>query len=208
MSRVQQANGRVGYLFVPTGRRDPCPLMVLFHGAAQFAARSLELLQEPAAEAGVALLIPQSLDRTWDLILGGFGADVTAVEDALGWTFERLNVDPSRLASAGFSDGGSYALSLGLANGDLFTHVAGWSPGFVSAPVRHGQPPVFVSHGTQDLVLPIDRCGRRVAADLERAGYDISYREFDGPHVLPPEIAREAFRWFARGAEDSGASTR
>ncbi|MGE0227430.1 MAG: alpha/beta hydrolase [Dehalococcoidia bacterium] len=182
--------------------------MVLFHGAAQFAARSLELLQEPAAEAGVALLIPQSLDRTWDLILGGFGADVTAVEDALGWTFERLNVDPSRLASAGFSDGGSYALSLGLANGDLFTHVAGWSPGFVSAPVRHGQPPVFVSHGTQDLVLPIDRCGRRVAADLERAGYDISYREFDGPHVLPPEIAREAFRWFARGAEDSGASTR
>jgi predicted esterase len=31
---------------------------------------------------------------------------------------------------------------------------------------------------------------------LERAGYDVTYREFDGPHTVPPDIAREAADWF------------
>jgi len=35
----------------------------------------------------------------------------------------------------GFSDGASYALSVGITNGDLFTHVIAFSPGFV-APAR------------------------------------------------------------------------
>jgi predicted esterase len=34
------------------------------------------------------------------------------------------------LAVSGFSDGASYALSIGPANGDLFTHVMAFSPGF------------------------------------------------------------------------------
>ena len=42
----------------------------------------------------------------------------------------RYAVDPSRVAVGGFSDGASYALSLGLTNGDLFTHVLAFSPGF------------------------------------------------------------------------------
>lgn len=205
VTRVPQSNGRVGYLYVPAEHLDPCPLMVLFHGAAQFAARSLEFLQEPATEAGVALLIPQSLGRTWDVIEGGFGPDVRAVDEALSWTFAVLNVDAAHLAAAGFSDGGSYALSVGLVNGDLFSHVVGWSPGFVSAPVRHGHPPVFISHGTHDQVLPIDYCSRRIVTQLRSEAYDLDYREFHGPHVLPPEIARAAFGWFLR-AEAGGSS--
>ena len=38
-------------------------------------------------------------------------------------------IDPSRIAMAGFSDGASYSLSVGLANGDLFSAVFGFSPG-------------------------------------------------------------------------------
>ncbi len=55
----------------------------------------------------------------------------------------------------GFSDGASYALSIGLTNGDLFTHVVAFSPGFASPVTYTGKPPVFVSHGTHDEVLPI-----------------------------------------------------
>jgi predicted esterase len=62
---------------------------------------------------------------------------------------------------------------------------------------QHGTPRIFVSHGTQDRVLPIERCSRRVVPQLERAGYDVLYHEFDGPHTVPPEIARQAARWFA-----------
>ena len=46
--------------------------------------------------------------------------------------------------------------------------------------------------------LPIDRCSRRIVPQLERAGYEVRYREFEGGHVVPPAIARQAARWFAK----------
>src|SRR5918994_1209238 len=58
---------------------------------------------------------------------------------------------------------------------------------------------VIVSHGAHDTVLPVDRCSRRIVPELERAGYDVRYREFEGSHVVPPEIGREAVNWFAAG---------
>jgi len=101
------------------------------------------------------------------------------------------------VALAGVSDGASYALSLGIANGDVFTHLIAFSPGFVSPPGQQGQPRVFISHGTADPILPIDACSRRIAPGLHQAGYDVTYLEFDGGHTVPPEIANEAWNWFA-----------
>lgn len=45
-------------------------------------------------------------------------------------------------------------------------------------------------------MLPIDQCSRRIVPELKRLGYDVTYREFDGRHTLPPEIASEAMQWF------------
>jgi phospholipase/carboxylesterase len=101
------------------------------------------------------------------------------------------------VAIGGYSDGASYTLSLGIANGDLFTHVLAFSPGFVAPPGRAGSPRIFVSHGTRDGWLPIERCSRRIVPQLERIGYEVRYREFEGGHVVPPEIGREAADWFA-----------
>jgi predicted esterase len=56
---------------------------------------------------------------------------------------------------------------------------------------------VFVSHGDADDVLPIDRTSRRIVPDLRDDGYDVTYREFTGPHTIPVEIAREAVDWLA-----------
>jgi phospholipase/carboxylesterase len=47
-------------------------------------------------------------------------------------------------------------------------------------------------------VLPIDRCSRRIVPQLERAGYDVLYREFDGGHTISPDIASEAVSWFTQ----------
>ena len=87
------------------------------------------------------------------------------------------------------------ALSVGLANGQLFTGVLAFSPGFDGTPDTRGKPRVFVSHGIADDVLPIDRCSRRIVSRLKRLGYAVTYREFDGPHLLPEPVAREAFAW-------------
>ena len=100
------------------------------------------------------------------------------------------------LAMAGFSDGASYSLSIGLANGDFFAAVFGFSPGFIPPAERIGRPPVFISHGTIDPVLPIEVCSRRIVPQLKGEGYPVTYREFEGKHTLPPEIAAEAMKWF------------
>jgi phospholipase/carboxylesterase len=85
---------------------------------------------------------------------------------------------------------------LGLTNGDLFTHVIAFSPGFVSTEERRGSPSLFVSHGTRDEILPIGTTSRRLVPWLRREGYDVRYEEFDGPHEVPSEVAREALSWF------------
>jgi predicted esterase len=64
-----------------------------------------------------------------------------------------------------------------------------------------GSPRVFVSHGTRDGWLPIERCSRRIVPRLRRAGYDVRYREFEGGHVEPSEIGREAAEWFTTEQE-------
>jgi phospholipase/carboxylesterase len=100
---------------------------------------------------------------------------------------------------AGFSDGASYALSLGLANGDLADAVLAFSPGFAAPPARVGRSRVWVSHGTADRVLPVDRCGRRVVAQLSAAGHDVTYEEFDGGHVITPGLVDAALDWWLPG---------
>ena len=118
------------------------------------------------------------------------------IDRALEHVFSRYAVDLERLAIGGFSDGASYALSLGITNGDLFTHAIAFSPGFMAPAGQSGSPRIFVSHGTRDNVLPIDSCSRRIVPQLERAGYDVLYREFEGGHTISPEIALEAVGWF------------
>jgi phospholipase/carboxylesterase len=34
-------------------------------------------------------------------------------------------------------------------------------------------------------VLPIEQCGRSIAAELRMEGYRVDYREFDGGHIIP-----------------------
>lgn len=201
------AEGRDGFLYVPAGYDGvrPAPLVLLLHGAGGTARGILDPLTALADALGLLLLAPDAREYTWDVILGGYGPDVAFIDRALAQVFARSVVDPARLAIGGFSDGASYALSLGLTNGDLFTHIIAFSPGFIAPGERNGQPRVYVSHGTGDQVLPIDRCGRRVARRLRAEGYDPRYHEFDGPHTVPPEIAAEAAAWLTgREARQGG----
>jgi phospholipase/carboxylesterase len=190
--------GRGGLLYVPGGYRAdrPAPLALMLHGAGGHAEHGMGLLRGLADRTGLILLAPASRQGTWDVILGEYGPDVAFIDAALDRTFRDYNVDPHRVAIGGFSDGASYALSLGLTNGDLFTHVLAFSPGFMAPAAHRGRPRLFLSHGTDDQVLPIDLCSRRMVPRLEKAGYDVRYREFEGPHTVPPEIAREAADWF------------
>lgn len=161
-------------------------MLVFFHGAGGRAASSLPLVQDVAAAHDLLVLLPASRGRTWDLVLGRIGPDVVALDALLAEVFAGCEVP--RIAIGGFSDGGSYAVSIGLANGDLAEQVLAFSPGFLAPPVRVGHPRVWLSDGTSDAVLPVAVCGRRVAGQLRRAGYPVTYVEFDGGHAVTPEL--------------------
>jgi phospholipase/carboxylesterase len=188
---------RDGVLYVPPAYRPghPAPLVLSLHGAGGSGRRGLQRLRQLADVLGLLVLSPDSRDSTWDLIRTGFGPDVEFLDRALDLVFARYAVDPARITAEGFSDGASYALSLGLLNGDLFSDVIAFSPGFVLAEHRRGRPRCFVSHGTHDPVLPIDQCSRRIVRELRDDRYDVQYTEFQGGHVVPPEVARAAVDW-------------
>jgi phospholipase/carboxylesterase len=179
---------RDGLVLVPAAAAagEPRPLVVALHGAGGTGAQMIDLLEPSASRRRLFVLAPDSRARTWDVIAGGgYGPDVEFIDDALAAVFAAYPVGPT--AIGGFSDGASYALSLGLANGDLFGHVLAWSPGFAAPGSQVGGPRVFVSHGTGDRVLPIERCSRRIVPRLRNEGYDVVYREFDGGHTVPRE---------------------
>lgn len=202
LRQLKLGDRRDGFIYVPAGvgANRPAPLIVMLHGAGGEARHGIRLLQNFADRSGVILLAPDSRGQTWDVIMGGYGPDVAYIDSALEQTFGSYSIDPARVAVAGFSDGASYALSLGVSNGDLFTHVIAFSPGFISPAGERGKPSLFISHGTRDRVLPVESCSRRIVPRVRRAGYSVLYREFDGPHTVPDEVAAEALDWFHEGA--------
>lgn len=192
--------GRDTVVVVPSSATPDraAPLMLALHGATQSSEFTLRAMRSAAEAAGVIMIAPSSEDRTWDAILGsGFAGDCSSLDRALAHVFQHCAVDPHRLAIAGFSDGATYGLSLGVVNGDLFTHIIAYSPGFMIPGPRHGHPEVFISHGRNDPILPFERCGQRLATELKHDGYPVEFVPFDDGHAVPPEIAQRATHWFA-----------
>jgi phospholipase/carboxylesterase len=198
--RLGLGDVRDATLHVPGERPTaPVPLLVLVHGAGGSGDGILQRLRSFSDEAGVAVLAPDSRGGTWDAIRGAFGPDVAFLDHALARVFELVDVDPTRVSVGGFSDGASYAISLGLLNGDLFSRVLAYSPGFFVGGPTQGRPRFFISHGTADEILPIDRCSRVIVPALQQRGYDVTFRPFDAGHTIPPNIARAGMAFAAAG---------
>ena len=196
-SALGLAAGRDGIVYVPASydASKPVPLVLMLHGAGQSAEIGIAPFLPLADAAGIVLVAPDSRGGTWDFLYGPYGADVQFIDRALVHVFERCAIDPTGVVIEGFSDGASYALSLGITNGDLFSRVIAFSPCILQPAAEVGRPRVFISHGTNDRILPIDSCGRRLAARLSTAGYIVDLHEFVGPHTVPPEMAKLAIEW-------------
>ncbi len=189
--------GRRAVLHVPPGydQKKPAALMIALHGAGGNGESMLNAQRGPADAQTVVVLSPSSRDSTWDAIRGRFSHDTEKIDQLLAQVFDRCAIDPARVAIGGFSDGATYALSLGLINGDLFTHIIAHSPGFIVKGAVHGKPKVFVSHGYGDRILPFAQCGARIVEQLTRDGYKPRFDEFNGGHTATPEMRTAALAW-------------
>ncbi|MGX4643774.1 alpha/beta hydrolase [Massilia sp. SYSU DXS3249] len=199
LHKLEIGSRRDSYLYVPEQYSPDhlTPLVVLLHGAGGHAHDGLRIILHLADHAGLILAAPASHESTWDIIAQRtFGPDLMMVDRTLEYVFAHYAIDTQRIGIGGFSDGASYALTLGLANGELFTHVLAFSPGFIGPIEPEGAPAIFISHGNADRVLPVDPCSRAIVHQLRAAGHPLTYHEFQGGHLIPPEIATEAVNWF------------
>ena len=188
-------------LYVPRSVRAsaPAPFVLALPGAGNDVPKLIDALRPYAEDSGAIVLGVGYRSGGWDILHGGFGRDVAVIDDAMRATFRRFPIDPGRVGVAGYSDGASYALSLGLTNGELFTDIVAFSPGFLAPAQERGSPRVHITHGTEDPVLPIEATSRRIVPRLRDDGYRVIYREFAGGHKIPHPLLGEVLGWMGGG---------
>jgi predicted esterase len=195
---LRVGGGRKALMRVTAGSRHGRKALILtLHGAGGGAGDGLHAFRGAWDVPGVVMVAPAARGNTWSFF-GGRDVDVPVLERAVAQAMARCRIDPRLVAVGGFSDGASYALTLGLTNGDLFRAVIALSPGGAHTDSRVGAPRVFVAHGTGDPVLPIE-LSDGIVRSLRNDGYQVTYRRFSGVHEVRPEIARASVRWFLNG---------
>ncbi len=201
------ANGAVAYRpkSLPDG---PAPLLVLLHGASGYPINFLQGMEPVADRLGLILLYPHSRGQTWDFILNVSmdqdpwrGRDSQLLDQSLADLFSRTAIDPHRVVLLGFSDGAGYALSLGVANPQLFSAVIALSPGIFVAPDRSDRRQrVFVAHGRSDHILSFANTSETIIRELRGEGVNLRFRPFAGDHQIDPAALTEGLE-FALGLQ-------
>jgi phospholipase/carboxylesterase len=109
---------------------------------------------------------------------------------------------PATLSLVGFSQGAMLSIDVALAGAARVDHVVAMSgvllvdsvPALIAPAVN--KPRFLLSHGRQDPVVPF-ASGDDARALLERHGFPVIWRPFDGGHTIPapllPEMARFLF---------------
>ena len=195
----QLGNGQAAQMFVTPGSGVARALVVVLHGAGQTPADALSAFHGGWKQRGLVLIAPASKGQTWSILRSEQDVDLESVNQALAAAYKSCRIDRRRIAVGGFSDGATYALTLGVSNGDLFPAVMALSPGGVVGGSQVGVPRFFISHGTLDTVLPIAQAGDAVVKKLRDAGYPVTYRRFRGGHEASEATSAAAIRWFLAG---------
>ena len=192
-----------------TFAEGPRPLPVNLHGHSQSPDEFIRLFERWADRCDAILIAPVAEKITWDIIATAqeletratrpsrppmrFGNDTRRIDKDLGELFRLAPIDAKRVALLGFSDGASYALSLGLANPDLFPWILSFSPGFAVWPDEVAlKQKVFIAHGRRDSRLDFTNTKEGIVGTLRRGGMDVRFREFDGDHIMKGDHIREA----------------
>jgi phospholipase/carboxylesterase len=125
---------------------------------------------------------------------------------AAGWLdrlAETTGVPHERTILGGFSQGAVMTYALGLGEGRPrpagLVALSGFMPtvdGFALDLRSEPLPPVAIGHGVFDPVIGVE-WGRRARAELEAAGFPVTYRESPLPHAIDPRFLAELQAWMA-----------
>ena len=114
--------------------------------------------------------------------------------------FGATDANPGTTVLLGFSQGGGLAYRYGLIRPDVFAGVVALSTGFTRAdgfdqtlPLQRLQP-IFIGHGTQDPVVPVES-GRTAKSHLVELGYAPQHHEYPIGHEISDEEIRDLATW-------------
>jgi phospholipase/carboxylesterase len=200
---------------------DPRGLLVLHHGRGTDELDLLPLADafDPERRLHVAsvrapLQLPGSPGYHWYIVpqVGypdpqTFFASYRALGEVHDELWAKTELTPDRTVLGGFSMGTvmSYALGLGqdrpapagiLAFSGFIPTVEGWDPSFAD---RTGTR-VLIAHGRNDPVIGVD-FAREAHALLDRAGFDVDYRESEATHSIDPADVPRAAGWLQNTIE-------
>jgi predicted esterase len=213
---VRLAGNTLAYIPRSAPPTEPRRLLVVLGGTGADHSRLLRRFTDFAEAANVVIVAPASQRENFDAIESffddyearrpnatarwprpRFGADSAAIDAALAQVFSATLIDRRSIGILGFSHGGSYALSLGTANPQLFSTVAALSPGvLIFEAEQPGRQRIYLAHGRSDPVQPFDRTAKSFAPKLESLGYEVTFEPYDGSHTTPSSIMRSALLHF------------
>lgn len=168
------------------------PLLVTLHGGSGNDVDFLWTWLPYAKSRGYLLLSAKSFGPTW------YQWDVPSLLCMVDELQARYHIDAQRILLTGLSDGGSFSYEVGFAYPERFAGlavVAGiWRPHPRSA--QASQLPVYIAHGTQDQLFPIEYI-RTVAAQLRLLGHDVTFHELANfGHAYPLGENAAILDWF------------
>ncbi len=130
-----------------------------------------------------------------------FSAAADGLRAFLDAACEQYPVDPRKTVLMGFSQGGVMAYDLALRDPARFAGLvalSSWLPGPVAQAVpklpEHENLPVFVAHGTEDPMIPVERA-RESREALLPFGVGLTFREYEMAHEIRPEALRDLLEW-------------
>ena len=189
-------------LFVPESYDGAAlPLVVALHGGAGHGSDFLWTWLREARSRRFLLLAPTSQGSTWSM--NGPDVDHGALLSMLEYVKESWRVDEARMLLTGLSDGATYSLLLGLSEDSPFDALAPVSGVLHPANAvlgnleRAAGKRIYLVHGARDWMFPV-QLARDAAAQLERSGADLTYREIeDLSHTYPREENGAMLDWLA-----------
>lgn len=133
----------------------------------------------------------------------GLRASQAAIE-ALIDAEESRGVAPARIVLAGFSQGGAIALQTGLRHPERLAGIMALSTylpiaGTVETErsAANADLPIFMAHGTQDPMIPIDRA-ERSRKMLDALGYPLEWHAYPMPHSVCPQEIADISKWLVK----------
>lgn len=197
------ADVRGGFcLYVPESYdgAEPWPLVVALHGGSGSGRDFLWTWLREARGRRFLLAAPTSQGPTWSLM--GPDLDSKNLRAMVGYIASHWKTDPARVLLTGLSDGATYTLLEGLAEGNPFTHLAPVSGVLHPANLVGGNlarvegRKIYLVHGRLDWMFPVETA-EAAGEELRKAGADLTLRILDDlSHTYPREENDRILAWF------------